>query len=71
MAPRAEQKVTHVCLGNALLPISKLRFTQEPRRQHSEFQYFESWINGARAFAIAPHLPLGLTPSYASMAPEV
>ncbi|SFD95313.1 hypothetical protein SAMN04488523_1048 [Sulfitobacter brevis] len=56
MAPRAEQKVTHVCLGNALLPVGKLRFTQEPRRQYSEFQNFESWINDALAFAIAPRL---------------
>tara|TARA_R100000687_G_C6439357_1_gene159702 strand:+ start:292 stop:1542 length:1251 start_codon:yes stop_codon:yes gene_type:complete len=69
MAPRAaEQKVTHVCLGSALLPIGKLRFTQGPRRHHSEFQYFESWLNDARAFAIAPHLPLGLAPSYVSKA---
>lgn len=68
MAPRAEQKVAHVCLGSALLPVGKLRFTQELRRQYSEFQYFESWLDDARAFAIAPHLPLGLTPFYASMA---
>ncbi|WP_276521408.1 type II toxin-antitoxin system HipA family toxin [Sulfitobacter dubius] len=45
-----------------------MRFTQAPRRQHSEFQYFESWLNDARSFAIAPQLPLGLTPSYASLA---
>jgi serine/threonine-protein kinase HipA len=68
MAPRAEQKVAHVCLGSALLPVGKLRFTQELSRQYSEFQYFESWLDDARAFAIAPHLPLGLTPFYASMA---
>jgi len=69
MAPGAsEQKVTHVCLGSALLPIGKLRFTQSSRRHHSEFQYFESWLNDARAFAIAPQLLLGLTPSYVSKA---
>ena len=68
MAPRAEQKVAHVCLGSALLPVGRLRFAQEPRRQYSEFQYFESWLDDAHAFAIAPHLPLGLTPFHASMA---
>ncbi|WP_209427653.1 type II toxin-antitoxin system HipA family toxin [Pararhodobacter sp. SW119] len=68
MAARADQKVARVCLGSALLPVGRLRFTQEPRRQYSEFQYFESWLDDARAFAIAPHLPLGLTPFYASMA---
>jgi len=55
MAPRAEQKVAHVCLGSALLPVGKLRFTQESRCQHSEFQYFESWLDDARAFTIASH----------------
>lgn len=69
MAPGTpEQKVTHVVLGSALLPVGKLRFTQGSRRHHSEFQYFESWLNDVRAFAIAPHLPLGLAPSYVSKA---
>lgn len=69
MAPGTpEQKFTHVCLGSALLPVGKLRFTQGSRRHHSEFQYFESWQNDARAFANAPQLPLGLTPSYVSKA---
>jgi len=69
MVPGAPgQKVTHVCLGSALLPIGKLRFTQGSRRHHSDFQYFESWLNDARAFAIAPQLPLRLTPSYVSKA---
>lgn len=69
MAPGTPgQKVTHVCLGSALLPVGKLQFTQRSRRHHSEFQYFESWLNDARAFAIEPHLPLGLTPSYVSKA---
>ncbi|MDF3417345.1 type II toxin-antitoxin system HipA family toxin [Sulfitobacter sp. KE29] len=63
-----EQKVTHVCLGNALLPVGKLRFTQGSRRHHSEFQYFEGWLNDARAFAIAPHLPLRIAPSYVTKA---
>ncbi|MFG6583059.1 type II toxin-antitoxin system HipA family toxin [Sulfitobacter sp. 1A12779] len=69
MAPGApKQKVTHVCLGSALLPVGKLRFTHGSRRHHSEFQYFESWLDDARAFAIAPHLPLRIAPSYVTKA---
>ncbi|MDF3352078.1 type II toxin-antitoxin system HipA family toxin [Sulfitobacter sp. KE34] len=50
------------------MPVGKLRFTQGSRRHHSEFQYFESWLDDARAFAIAPHLPLRIAPSYVTKA---
>ncbi len=68
MPSRNQQRVAHVCLGNALLPVGKLRFSRQARRQHSEFQYAESWTEDRRAFAIAPNLPVSLTPYYASMA---
>ncbi len=67
MARRTEQRAARVCLGKALLPVGRLRFTHEPRRQHSEFQYLESWLEDVRAFALAPNLRLGPAPFYASM----
>lgn len=68
MPPHAQQQVAHVCLGDALLPVGKLRFSRAAHRQHSEFRYFENWLDDTRAFAIAPNLPLRLTPFFSSMA---
>lgn len=67
MVRRTEQRAARVCLGSALLPVGRLRFAHELRRQHSEFQYIESWLEDARAFALAPNLRLGQAPFYASM----
>ncbi|WP_424934766.1 type II toxin-antitoxin system HipA family toxin [Amaricoccus macauensis] len=67
MARSSGQKVARVCLGAALLSVGRLRFTHDDRRQHGEFQYLETWLENARAFALAPNLPLGRAPFYASM----
>jgi len=55
-----------VHLGNGLLHVGKLRFAFERGRQHSEFSYSPDWLEDPRSFAIAPDLPLGLAPFFAS-----
>lgn len=55
-----------VHLGNSLLHVGKLRFAFERGRQHSEFSYGPDWLEDARGFALAPDLPLGLAPFFAS-----
>lgn len=67
MARLPERKAAFVCLGDALLPVGQLRFSHEPNRQYSEFRYLEAWVEDQRGFALAPNLPLGLAPFYASM----
>ena len=67
-AKAQEQRVADVHLGEGLVPVGRLRFTQEARRQHSEFRYAESWIEDRRrAFALAPDLPLGPASFFATM----
>lgn len=60
------QHEVEVHLGGALLHVGKLRFTHERTRQHSEFSYAHGWIADARGFALAPDLPLGPAPFFAS-----
>ncbi len=55
-----------VHLGNRRLHVGKLRFAFERGRQHSEFSYGADWIEDPRGFALAPDLPLGLAPFFAS-----
>lgn len=66
MARLPEQKAALVHLGDSLVPVGRLRFSHEPGRQHSEFRYLDTWIEDRRSFALAPNLPLGLAPFYAS-----
>lgn len=63
-APGRQEAEVH--LGQSLLHVGKLRFSYERGRQHSEFSYSPGWIGGGRGFAIAPDLPLGLAPFFAS-----
>lgn len=63
-APGKQEAAVH--LGNSLLPVGKLRFAFERGRQHSEFSYSQSWTEDPRGFALAPDLPLGLAPFFAS-----
>lgn len=53
-----------VHLGDRLLHVGRLRFSSERTRQHSEFSYSPDWAGGG--FAIAPDLPLGPAPFFAS-----
>lgn len=63
-APGKQEAEVH--LGNSLLHVGKLRFAFERSRQHSEFSYNQGWIEDPRGFALAPDLPLGLAPFFAS-----
>lgn len=63
-APGKQEAEVH--LGNSLLHVGKLRFAFERGRQHSEFSYSQGWIEDTRGFALAPDLPLGLAPFFAS-----
>ena len=63
-APGKQEAEVH--LGDSLLHVGKLRFAFERTRQHSEFSYSPVWIEDARSFALAPDLPLGLAPFFAS-----
>jgi serine/threonine-protein kinase HipA len=60
------QREAEVHLGSALLHVGKLRFSFERTRQHSEFGYTQGWVENASGFALAPDLPLGLAPFFAS-----
>lgn len=63
-APGKQEAEVH--LGNSLLHVGKLRFAFDRGRQHSEFSYNQGWIEDPRGFALAPDLPLGLAPFFAS-----
>jgi serine/threonine-protein kinase HipA len=63
-APGKQEAEVH--LGNSLLHVGKLRFAFDRGRQHSEFSYSQGWTEGPRGFALAPDLPLGLAPFFAS-----
>jgi len=63
-APGPQEAEVH--LGRSLLHVGKLRFSFERGRQYSEFSYDQEWVEGARSFAIAPDLPLGIAPFFAS-----
>lgn len=60
------KQVAEVHLGSSLLHVGKLRFAFERGRQHSEFSYGPGWTRDAQGFALAPDLPLGLAPFFAS-----
>lgn len=62
----ATKQEAEVHLGEGLVHVGKLRFGRDRGRQHSEFSYGPDWIADARAFALAPDLPLGLAPFFAS-----
>ncbi|WP_412051097.1 type II toxin-antitoxin system HipA family toxin [Hoeflea sp. Naph1] len=63
-APGPQEAEVH--LGRSLLRVGKLRFSFERSRQFSEFSYDRDWVEDSLGFAIAPDLPLGLAPFFAS-----
>ncbi|MCY0097006.1 type II toxin-antitoxin system HipA family toxin [Hoeflea ulvae] len=63
-APGPQEAEVH--LGRSLLHVGKLRFSFDRNRQFSEFSYDQGWIGDSRGFAIAPDLPLGPAPFFAS-----
>jgi serine/threonine-protein kinase HipA len=50
--------LAQVAIGESLVPIGQLRFTQAGPRQYSTFTYDAAWTQSARAFAIQPDLSL-------------
>jgi serine/threonine-protein kinase HipA len=56
----------HVALGESLIPVGQLRFTQAGPRQFSTFAYDPAWIEHPRAFAVQPTFPLEAGPFHTS-----
>jgi len=59
----------HVALGENLVPVGHLRFTQAHPRQFSTFTYDEAWLENPRAFALQPDMPLDLVAHHRSGQP--
>ena len=59
----------HVVLGESLIPVGQLRFTQTGPRQFSTFGYDPSWLESPRAFAVQPTFPLEAGPFHTSGQP--
>jgi len=53
-----------VRLGASATPVGELIFDATGTRQTSVFTYHRSWIENSRSFALAPDMPLSLTPFY-------
>ena len=47
-----------VALGERQRIVGRLRFDSDRRRQHSQFEYDETWLAAQDRFALAPGLPL-------------
>lgn len=55
-----------VALGERLVPVGQLRFTQTGPRQFSTFSYAPEWTEDAQGFALAPSLPRDAGPFHTS-----
>lgn len=60
---------TEVALGESLVPVGQLRFTQAGPWQFSTFAYAAAWVDDPRAFAVQPDFPLDGGPFHASAQP--
>lgn len=58
-----------VALGEGLVPVGQLRFTQAGPRQFSTFAYDPAWIENLRAFAVQPDFSLEGGPFHTSGQP--
>ena len=56
----------HVAVGEKPQPVGEILFEADGRRQASVFRYAVEWLENPERFAIAPSLPLGESPFYAS-----
>ncbi|SEQ88310.1 serine/threonine-protein kinase HipA [Faunimonas pinastri] len=52
------QTKLQVCIGDTAQEVGTLWFESAGGREHSVFEYFDSWLNHPRAFALAPGMPL-------------
>ena len=57
---------TIVAIGENKRIVGRLRFEADGRRQHSQFEYDETWLSAKDAFALSPGLPLRQGGHYAS-----
>ena len=57
---------TIVAIGKNKRIVGRLRFEADGRRQHSQFEYDETWLSAKDAFALSPELPLRQGGHYAS-----
>lgn len=55
-----------VALGEGLIPVGQLRFTQAGPRQFSTFAYDAAWVEDDRAFAVQPDFALDAGPFHTS-----
>ena len=55
-----------VALGEHPQPVGEIVFDADGRRQTSVFRYAVEWLESPERFAIAPSVPLGESPFYAS-----
>lgn len=46
-----------VCIGDAAVPVGRLKFVSQGRRELAQFVYEESWLSHERSFEISPDLP--------------
>ncbi|WP_343630846.1 type II toxin-antitoxin system HipA family toxin [Roseateles sp.] len=46
-----------VCLGDAAVPVGRLKFVSQGRRELAQFVYEDSWLSHERCFEISPDLP--------------
>ena len=61
--------LAHVALGESLIPVGQLRFTQAGPRQFSTFAYDPAWIEDPRAFPLQPDLTFEGGPFHRSSQP--
>ena len=61
-----QTKRVRVALGERLQPVGEIVFETDGRRQTSLFRYAAEWLENPQRFAIAPSMPLGDSPFYAS-----
>lgn len=58
------KRILQVCIGDVGTVIGTLWFTTDAGREHSSFQYAQSWIDHPMGFAIAPSLTLDDTKKF-------
>ena len=56
----------HVAVGETPQPVGEILFEADGRRQASVFRYAVEWLENPERFAIAPSMPLGESPFFAS-----
>lgn len=53
-------------LGSGKWVVGRLRFESDGRRQHSQFEYADEWLDAKERFALSSGLPLSRGSHYSS-----